>query len=62
MSYEGYSQYLCSNGHLRQYDCYADINMETDKCSCGAEFVFLHCVDQTNGDELDDPSTPLTTP
>jgi hypothetical protein len=56
MSYEGYTQVLCSNGHLRQFDCndyswspstrYNE--QEPLKCSCGASFVWSHEVDQTN--------------
>ncbi len=47
MSYEGYYQYLCANGHLRICDC----NMDDDSpCEhCGAEMVWVNCVDVTNG-------------
>lgn len=50
MSYEGYSQNLCANGHLYNTDCYS--TSEERICSepgCGSESVFSNEVDQTNG-------------
>jgi len=46
MSYEGYSQYWCKNGHYWEHDC-----MERDDvCNhCGEKAVFENSVDQTNG-------------
>ncbi|KKM81994.1 hypothetical protein LCGC14_1324030 [marine sediment metagenome] len=44
MSYEGYSQHICANGHQFDNDCYADHN----KCHCGADSVFCNMVDDTN--------------
>ena len=55
MSYEGYVERLCKNGHLRSFDCWED-NEET-KCLCGEPFVFRHDVDQTNGDDPNDQGT-----
>ncbi len=65
MSYEGYVEYLCANGHLRIRNCWDDYDCDENgpfqkppsKCNCGADFVVRHSVDQTNGDILDDPST-----
>lgn len=47
MSYEGYDEYLCTRGHLRVFDCRDD---SKGLCSCGAELVFVHAVDETNCD------------
>jgi DNA-directed RNA polymerase subunit RPC12/RpoP len=45
MSFEGYNQVLCANGHLSEFDVYAEL----EKCSyCGAKFIWSHIVDQTN--------------
>lgn len=53
MSYEGYEEYLCANGHLRTCDCWNPLT----SCSCGEPFVFRHSVNETNGPEEDNPST-----
>jgi hypothetical protein len=53
MSYEGYKEQLCTNGHYSAQDVYAD---QPEACPhCGAPFEFVHGVDQTNGydEELD---------
>ncbi len=52
MSYEGYDQCLCKNGHLSEFDCSASYYDEDDrKCpNCGEEIVFTNSVDQTNGE------------
>ena len=59
MSYEGYSQVLCANGHLRAFDCYADNGDLEDlgACGCGAPFVYRNMVDETNGMILDEAHT-----
>ena len=54
MSYEGYVQELCANGHLRQRDAY---QATPPQCSCGAAFVYTHNVDETNGYDPADPGT-----
>lgn len=48
MSYEGYSQFLCKNGHLWTADCW---KAETEmKCPvCGKQKVWENMVDTTNG-------------
>ena len=52
MSYEGYEQLLCKNGHPCGIDCYAT---RPDKCEvCGADIVWYYPVDVTNGS---DPET-----
>ena len=48
MSYEGYEQCICSNGHYFQQP--ADISYVSDKCpKCGAKADWHNSVDQTNG-------------
>ena len=50
MSYEGYEEMLCANGHLRMFDCYnhPELHNDAEKCGCGAVYVFIHSVDETN--------------
>jgi len=59
VSYEGYTQALCKNGHLHVYECYDDPTScpqwmeEKDfvpwKCpDCGAPLAWWNTVDQTN--------------
>lgn len=56
MSFEGYYELLCENGHFaKSYDIYGDF---PDKCDyCGAPFTHHHMVDQTNGPDEDCPGT-----
>jgi hypothetical protein len=53
MSYEGYTQVLCENGHASHEDVYAvEISCydEDWKCkTCGAKAVWRNEVDLTNG-------------
>lgn len=60
MSFEGYFQILCQNGHLRECDCYVEPmffrnNKEEEPeyplwtCSCGAHAAWWNLVDETNG-------------
>ena len=51
MSYEGYTQVLCKNGHYREFDCHIspELNDEFTLCSCGEPYVWSNEVDQTNG-------------
>jgi RNA polymerase subunit RPABC4/transcription elongation factor Spt4 len=47
MSYEGYIQYLCENGHLSLKDCYED---DIQICPiCKAKIVWWNMVNTTNG-------------
>lgn len=52
MSYEGYRQYICKNGHAFTRDAYNDDNPKCDICK--AEPVWANSVDQTNGSWDDD--------
>ncbi len=53
MSYEGYEEKLCSNGHLsHSSDIYGDFaeNESLLVCNfCKEPFVFIHSIDETNG-------------
>lgn len=54
MSYEGYSQFLCSKGHLWMRDCYA-IDYAGKSCPiCQNLAVWENMVDITNGSEDDE--------
>lgn len=44
MSYEGYEQIICQNGHYFVRDAHDD-----GHCMCGAEAAWFNSVDQTNG-------------
>ena len=47
MSYEGYEQFLCKNGHEIHRDAYA---FKPEACPyCGEPFVWVFGVNQTNG-------------
>jgi hypothetical protein len=46
MSFEGYYQLICANGHYRTCDSWFS---PEGKCSCGAEYKMINLVDQTNG-------------
>ena len=50
MSYEGYSQFICRNGHQYVSDVY-DGDRECDYCQTPP--VWCYSVDQTNGCECD---------
>ena len=53
MSYEGYEQHICANGHRFDMPCgyqYWEAE-EAPKCGCGAKSVWYNPVDQTNGDD-----------
>ncbi len=57
MSYEGYEEKLCENGHLSSCDAYKQKNIDT--CGfCKKSFVFIHNVDETNGPFYLDDGTP----
>lgn len=50
MSYEGYDQLLCENGHYFTADTYEDTDHETWRCEiCGAQLAWWNAVDVTNG-------------
>lgn len=51
MSYEGYTERLCINGHYSAHDVYCD---GPTKCPhCGGAYRYSHGVDQTNGYDED---------
>jgi hypothetical protein len=55
MSFEGYYEFLCQNGHHAACDVYAP---EPKKCRvCGASMAWQNMVDQTNGEDRQDPVT-----
>lgn len=47
MSYEGYEQYLCEDGHYSQVDCWDAEDHSV--CHCGKPIVWWNGVDTTNG-------------
>jgi hypothetical protein len=50
MSYEGFEQVLCSNGHYYIFDCYDFWEAENWHCpTCGAKATWSNMVDTTNG-------------
>ena len=52
MSYKGYQQILCENGHYSEEDAYATywVNNQPPKCLiCGAEEAWKNSVNTTNG-------------
>lgn len=48
MSYEGYNQLLCAEGHYWEADCYADYYDELHCPDCGNPPVWQNGVDTTN--------------
>jgi hypothetical protein len=50
MSYEGYTQVLCENGHYFTYNCYDYEDFDGWKCpECQTEIAWSNMVDETNG-------------
>lgn len=47
MSYEGYEQCICKNGHYFERDCYDDSNCHV----CHHDAAWANGVDTTNGDD-----------
>ena len=48
MSFEGYIQRLCKNGHLQEIDVY-DFESKDENCDeCSSEWVWQNIVDRTN--------------
>jgi len=57
MSYEGFTQYLCKNGHYSVRDAYDDFDFGENewKCKyCAEPAAWWNMVDQTNGSFDDD--------
>lgn len=66
MSYEGYEQHVCQNGH--RFDTWCSFMFDDDeheKCpDCGANSVYINAVDDTNCDQcghIEDWSSLLLT-
>jgi len=58
MSYEGYVQILCENGHYECVDCWDDHDPDAWLCEvCGAKMTWWNSVDVTNGSWDYDPTT-----
>jgi len=55
MSFEGYDQILCENGHYHTHDCYNYTDFNAWTCFCGAKCAWYNTVDETNGTH--DPDT-----
>lgn len=53
MSYEGFNEYVCLNGHYFTADPY----YQSTVCPCGAINHWFHTVDQTNGMDEQCPNT-----
>jgi len=49
MSFEGYYQILCKNGHQATEDCYMFESLEWQCSVCGKKAVWRNLVDLTNG-------------
>lgn len=55
MSYEGYDQYICENGHYWIEDCYSAGDPAGRRCKvCSSKVAWRNGVDQTNGSWDDD--------
>jgi hypothetical protein len=56
MSYEGYSQFLCKNGHYWTENCYnTEDKLEDNVCfKCASPAVWENMVNETNGTHEDD--------
>ena len=58
MSYEGYEEFLCQWGHYWVEDAYFSFELTEVKCPrCRQKAAYYHSVNQTNGEDLNDPST-----
>lgn len=58
MSYEGYTEYMCSMGHYWAKDVYEELAFGHNECPyCLLQPTHAHSVDLTNGVDADQPST-----
>jgi hypothetical protein len=58
MSFEGYVEYLCEDGHYNRLDASYLWDMHTPTCTyCARPVAWSRVVDETNGIDFDDPST-----
>lgn len=51
MSYEGYEQCICANGHYFTVNALSVVDYNPKCYSCNAKAVWTNSVDQTQGDE-----------
>lgn len=63
MSYEGYTEYLCAEGHRWQIDAMEEAMQEDcglgPLCPrCRKPSIWSHCVDETNGIVCDENGVP----
>lgn len=49
MSYEGFEEYICANGHYFSMNCYDSRPHGCPQGDCDAQMVWHHSVDETNG-------------
>jgi hypothetical protein len=57
MSYEGYVEHLCPDGHYWAVDAYMESTPE--RCPrCGKSSAWSHDVDETNGVQYDESGEP----
>jgi hypothetical protein len=52
MSYEGYVQLICENGHLTSEDTYYHDMTEPECSICKGKILWENQVDETNGDDV----------
>lgn len=57
MSFEGYYQKLCENGHHTNNDVYWDSEIDNTCPICDAPIVWTNLVDETNGTFCDNVGT-----
>lgn len=57
MSFEGFMEKLCTNGHYFSCDVYTQDEFIKECPTCNSPFEYQHLVDITNGYEEDNPST-----
>jgi hypothetical protein len=50
MSYEGYEQYLCQDGHYWEQDAYYENDTSCPIMGCGKPVAWCNAVDTTNDD------------
>jgi hypothetical protein len=55
MSYEGYHEFLCVNGHRTHVDCNESDPKACERC--GGSMAFWNSVDRTNGQDPDYPGS-----
>lgn len=59
MSFEGYYQVICANGHAATRELYGLESRESECTFCNAKIKWYNLVDQTNGCFSDDGKTRI---